>query len=139
MGEMAREARENAAGQEAVPEPVPGRRYDHQRMDVYRAGVAFLEWRRGALRSLPKGSDLADQLTRASTSITLNIAEGCGEYSRGERLRFFRMARRSATECDAILDAALALGLESPAMIATGRAVLHRVLAMLTVLVRRSG
>jgi len=34
----------------------------------------------------------------------LNIAEGAGEFSRAEKQRFYRMARRSATERAAILD-----------------------------------
>jgi four helix bundle protein len=33
----------------------------------------------------------------------LNIAEGAGEFSPSEKARFYRMARRSATECAAIL------------------------------------
>lgn len=34
----------------------------------------------------------------------LNITEGAGEYSKSEKERFYRMARRSATECTAIFD-----------------------------------
>lgn len=33
----------------------------------------------------------------------LNIAEGAGEFSRDEKRRFYRIARRSATEAAAIL------------------------------------
>jgi len=115
-----------------------GRRYDHHRMDVYEVAIQFISWREGALRRLPRSSDLAEQLTRAASSIALNIAEGCGEYSGPERLRFFRIARRSATECDAVLDVAAARQLEAPGKLAEGRALLHRILAMLTVLTRTS-
>ena len=34
----------------------------------------------------------------------LNIAEGAGEYATDEKIRFYRMAKRSATECAGILD-----------------------------------
>ena len=54
---------------------------------------------------LPRGrAFLSDQLHRAAVSIPLNIAEGAGEFSQGEKARFYRIARRSATECAAILD-----------------------------------
>jgi len=44
---------------------------------------------------LPRGRTyLADQLQRAGTSVPLNIAEGAGEYSSNEKIRFYRMARR---------------------------------------------
>jgi len=41
----------------------------------------------------------------ASTAVfRLNIAEGAGESSPNEKVRFYRMARRSAIECAGILD-----------------------------------
>jgi four helix bundle protein len=56
------------------------------------------------IENLPRGrAYLADQFQRASTSIILNIAEGAGEFSANEKVRFYRMARRSATECAGIL------------------------------------
>jgi four helix bundle protein len=54
---------------------------------------------------LPPGrAGLRDQLDRASTSVVANIAEGAGEFSRPEKARFYRIARRSATEVVAWLD-----------------------------------
>ncbi len=120
---------------------VEGRKYDHHRLRVYDEARAFLSWRTSIGRRLPRNSDLADQLTRAATSIVLNIAEACGEFSGAERVRFFRIARRSATECDAVLDILESLGLEPPAALAPGRAILSRTTAMLTRLIgqRRTG
>ena len=43
-------------------------------------------------------------MQRAALSISLNIAEGNGGYSIDEKVRFYRMAKRSATECAWILD-----------------------------------
>jgi hypothetical protein len=40
----------------------------------------------------------------------LNIAEGAGELAPSEKSRFYRIARRSAVECAAILDIAARLG-----------------------------
>ena len=49
-------------------------------------------------------AQLVDQLVRASSSICLNIAEGAGEFSRPEKNRFYRIARRSAWETSAAVD-----------------------------------
>lgn len=54
--------------------------------------------------NLPKTSRLADQLTRASLSIPLNIAEGAGRYHKADKKNFYIIARGSVFECVAILD-----------------------------------
>lgn len=47
---------------------------------------------------------LRDQFERASLSIVLNLAEGCGRVSRRQRRYHFGVARGSATECAALAD-----------------------------------
>jgi four helix bundle protein len=81
------------------------RSFDHERMEVYRVALGFVRCA-GRIRGvLATGrSSLADQLDRASMSVALTIAEGAGEFAPKEKARFYRMARRSATECAAILD-----------------------------------
>ena len=62
--------------------------------------------------TLPRGRGyLADQLRRAASSIAFNIAEGAGGFASDEKARFYRMARRSATESAAIFDACRVLSL----------------------------
>ena len=79
--------------------------FDFERWDVYQVALDFLVIVKGLVEKLPRGNaNLADQLQRASTSIPLNIAEGSGEHSLPEKARFYRMAKRSATECASILD-----------------------------------
>ena len=79
--------------------------FEHESLDVYRVSVEFLARADEVAASLPKGrAHLVDQLRRASTSISLNIAEGAGEFSKADKARFYRIARRSSTECSAILD-----------------------------------
>ena len=86
---------------------------------------------------LPRGrAYLADQLQRAATSVPLNIAEGAGEFSRNEKARFYRMARRSATECAAILDVCRRLTLIEESRFGAGRELLLRIVSMLTKMVR---
>ena len=45
-----------------------------------------------------------DQLTRASLSIPLNIAEGISRFGSKEKWNFFRIAKGSTFECVACLD-----------------------------------
>ena len=47
---------------------------------------------------------LSDQLQWAALSISLNIAEEACEYAIDEKMRFYRMTKRSVTECALILD-----------------------------------
>jgi four helix bundle protein len=46
----------------------------------------------------------ADQLTRASLSIPLNIAEGYSRFGKKEKLNYFRIAKGSLFECVACID-----------------------------------
>ena len=80
-----------------------------------------------------------DQLQRAASSITLNIAEGAGEFSGAEKARFYRIAKRSATECAAILDLAKRRASISQDHFAQGRSLLLRIVGMLVKLVRSHG
>ena len=67
----------------------------------------------------------------------MNIAEGSGEFSQTEKARFYRMAKRSATECAAILDVFNRLGLGDESAFASGRDLLLRIVSMLIQLIRR--
>jgi four helix bundle protein len=59
----------------------------------------------GIIEGLPRGrSHLADQFTRASLSIVLNLAEGAGKHSKLDQRRYYVTARGSATESAALLD-----------------------------------
>lgn len=112
--------------------------FDHEKLDVYTAALEFLALANGIVEDLPRGrSYLADQLQRAATSITLNIAEGAGEYSPKDKSRFYRMARRSGTECAAVLDVCRRLQLADDQVIASGRELLIRVVSMLTKMARK--
>ena len=53
------------------------------------------------------------------------------EFSRAEKARFYRMAKRSATECAGVLDVCRVLRLTDEKVLAVGREMLLRVVAML--------
>ena len=114
-------------------------KFDHEKLDVYHISVEYLVLMNKAIKSIPKSKFyLIDQLQRAACSITLNIAEGAGEYSKKEKARFYRMAKRSATECAAILDVGLKLGVISKKTFDEGRKLLISIVAILTTLSKRS-
>ena len=112
--------------------------FAHDRLDVYRTAIEFLVLADQVSANLPKGrAYLADQLRRAALSIPLNIAEGAGEFAPAEKARFYRIARRSATECAAIQHACRVLGLVGEEPISKSLALLDRVVAILTAMTLR--
>ncbi len=81
------------------------KQFDVQKLEVYTKALDFVVLAAEIIETLPRGSAyLADELLRSSTSIALNIAEGAGEFSPREKARFYRMAKRSATESAGFLD-----------------------------------
>ncbi len=104
----------------------------HEKLDVYQTAVDWVSLAQDIAEALPRGKgNLADQLQRASSSITLNIAEGAGEFSGAEKARFYRIAKRSATECAAILDVAKRRSSISDEHRGQGRSLLLRIVGML--------
>lgn len=111
--------------------------FDHEKLDVYAATVDFISLAHRIIAAFPAGhASLADQLRRAATSIALNIAEGAGEFSKPDKARFYRFARRSATESAAALDVAVRLELATATQCDAGRETLIRIVSMLTKMVR---
>ncbi len=110
--------------------------FEFQRMDVYKASIEFIVVSHALIERLPRGRGyLIDQLQRAATSIAANIGEGAGERAKAEKARFYRMARRSAFECAALLDVMAAEHLADETELRNGRELLERIGMMLTRLV----
>lgn len=105
---------------------------DHERLDVYRLALDFVVLANEAIVALPRGhAHLADQLTRAATSIVLNLAEGVGRWSRPEKRRYYRTAHGSAMESAALFDVFHRLALLDGERHAQGKAALERIVSML--------
>ncbi len=102
---------------------------DHERLDVYRLTVEFV----AMVPALTKSARPAmrDQLERASSSIALTLAEGCGRRSKRDRLHFFSMAQGSAAECAAAIDILLALGQATQTDATRAKHKLARIIQML--------
>lgn len=79
---------------------------NHYKLDVYKSAR---ELRFECYKILPKFPEserfnLTDQIRRASTSVVLNITEGCSRKSETERKRYFEMSRGSVIELDSCFD-----------------------------------
>ena len=80
--------------------------FSYEKLPVYQEAKAF----HGAIFKFLKAkkglpSYIKNQLGRAALSIMLNIAEGSGRFANADRKHFLVMARSSAFECAAILNA----------------------------------
>ena len=111
--------------------------FGFERLDVYQRSVELLALSARISADLPTGHHaLADQLRRAALSIPANIAEGAGRTGDRDGKRHYAIARGSAMECAAILDACRVLKLSEPALLAQARALLLRIVSMLTKMCR---
>ena len=112
--------------------------FDHERLDVYRISIQLVAAVHRVTARIGRGyADLIGQARRAGISISLNIAEGSGEFSAPEKVRFYRIARRSATECAAALDVLHALKKLTDEDLRLPRELLDRTAAMLTALIKQ--
>ncbi len=112
--------------------------FGDEKLDVYRAAIEYVGWAYRFCEGLMRGHRNAkDQLLRASQAIPLNIAEGNGKGTDGDRRRYFEIARGSALECGAVQDVLEVCGAMSAADNEKGKTLLDRIVAMLTKLGHR--
>lgn len=111
--------------------------FDQDRLDAYNLARSFTREIEKLVQAVPRANaDHLDQLRRAALSLTLNTAEGSGEFAPKEKARFYRMARRSGVEAAAVLDSFIDRGILQEHDTEPARAVLHRAIGALTRLVQ---
>ena len=111
--------------------------FDHEKLDVYQQALEFVADVNMTTPGIPRGySYVKTQLQRAALSVVLNIAEGSGEMKGDEKARYYRMAKRSATESAAVLDVLVRLDLVTARELEEVRARLIRIVSMLTRMVQ---
>ena len=111
--------------------------FSFEGLDVYQRSIEFLALSVQIVEALPRGhAGLADQLRRAALSIPLNIAEGAGRAGDRDAAHHRSIARGSAMECAAILDACRVLSIVDDERLQHGRALLIRMVQMLSKLCR---
>lgn len=113
--------------------------FDFEKLDVYQASIEVVILIDKITESFPRGrAYLTDQLQRAGTSIALNIAEGAGEFSINEKIRFYRIAKRSATGTAAILEISKRSNIIHEEHYQSARELLVRIVMMLTKMAQRA-
>lgn len=103
---------------------------DPERLVVYGVALEF-QVHASALASRADAV-VRDQLRRASLSCVLNIAEGAGRRSPAQKRHFYSIARGSAMESAAILDVLRGHGVASHVEWRPARALVVRIVQMLT-------
>ena len=107
--------------------------FSHEKLDVYQCSLEFLAFAMTIINNLGANlNELKSQFQRASLSIPLNIAEGVGRTGEKDQCRFYAIARGSAFECAAILDACKIISPKTPVDMSAGKQLQVRIIAMLT-------
>ncbi len=111
--------------------------FGHEQLDVYRAAIEYVGWAFRYCAKLKGHRNAKDQLLRASQAIPLNIAEGNGKATTGDRRRYFEITCGSALECAAIQDVLQVCGALGSEENVRNKSLLDRIVAMLTKLGQR--
>ena len=82
---------------------------NHYNLDVYKSARNLRKECYKTFSNFPESErfNLVDQIRRASTSVVLNITEGCSRKSETERKRYFELSRGSVIEIDSCYDMAI--------------------------------
>lgn len=90
--------------------------FGFEKLEIYHQSVDMAASVYQVTQSFPKDErfGLTNQLRRAATSVTLNIAEGSGRESKKDLAHFLILARGSAYEVVAALQLAVRLGYLKP-------------------------
>ena len=112
---------------------------DHERLEVYQVARGLTRAVAVVIRKVPRGeghADSLDDLRRAVKSVTHNITEGSGEFSPADKAKFYRYARRSASECAGSLDHLVDFRLIREEDTWPAKWLVHRVISMLVKLLQ---
>jgi four helix bundle protein len=110
---------------------------DHERLEVYQLARQLNREVRQLVTPLPRGvSESIDNLVRAAKSVQRNIAEGAGKWRVADKIRFYHIARASATECCASLDELVDWEIAAEPLIARPKQTAARIVVMLIAMIR---
>lgn len=110
---------------------------DHERLEVYQLARQHARECAALIAQLPRGrSDALEQYRRASLSLPLNVSEGAGEFAPREKARLYRIARRSADECSALLDHLVDVDMATTEQIRPAKQLLRRIVGAMVKLIQ---
>ncbi len=79
--------------------------FDFEKLEVYQKAKSLNKAVQLLIRSNKAiDSYLRDQLRRASISIVINIAEGSGKFSLGDKRNYYTISRGSVYECVSLFE-----------------------------------
>lgn len=90
--------------------------FNYKKLIAYQRAKALVKEVYGLLKKFPKEEQyaLCDQLRRASTSVTSNIAEGTNRQTYPDKIHFLEIAYSSMMEVHSQMDVACDLGYITP-------------------------
>ena len=107
--------------------------FGHEQFKPYQLSIQFLGISMALLEQLPKGNaHVHEQLKRAATSVSLNLAEGSGKMTNADKLRFYSIARGSAMECAALCDVISLVEPQLKVQAENGKLLLEEITRILT-------
>ena len=110
---------------------------DRERLEVYQLARELNREVKKVVAPLPRGvSESIDNLIRAAKSVQRNIAEGAGKWRVPDKVRFYHIARASATECCASLDELVDWGIISSEAVRHAKQIAARIVMMLIAMIR---
>src|SRR6267142_588805 len=108
-----------------------------QTLDMVRCAIEFLGLAAAAAEEVPRGNAaLLDQLRRAASSIPSTLLKRLAVPGRADAARTYAIARGSAMECAAVLDALFVLKAVDATTKQRGDDLLESIVGMLTRLCR---
>jgi four helix bundle protein len=110
--------------------------FDHEKLRVYQYSLDFVEWAGNLIDDIPNKIAVCQHLDEASTSISLNIAEGNGKFTSKDKCKYFDIARGSALECAASLDVLVKRKKITSERILKGKELLLDIVPMLVGLIK---
>ena len=114
--------------------------FTHERLEVWQVSREMCCQAKRLAGGIPRGHGaLADQLKRAAMSCSLLIAEGAYRRGRKDKAHRYTLACAEAGEAAAAVQIAVAMGLVEKEKTSELLSSAHRVVGMLTKLVRRFG
>jgi len=105
--------------------------FGHEKLTVYRKGMAFAASRSGLLEGLRRRVAACDHLDRAAESILVNIAHASSSWFPKERIVYLGHANGSALECAACLDVFVAKELLASHDVYPSKSLLAEIVSML--------
>lgn len=116
----------------------PYKKFSFENLEAYKVATELVVEVYKLQRKFPREElfALGDQVRRSASSITSNIAEGCGRNSNKEKIHFIEIAFGSLTESFSQLQIAVGLNYLTLEEIESIRPIYNRVAALLSLLKR---